>query len=424
MPQRPLSCLLLLLTCAAAWADDWPQWRGPNRDGISAETGLLQQWPEGGPPVAWKVYHVGDGYSAPAVANGKVILMGNGMGDQRMREWIVCLDEKNGQQIWACMTGLIRSGGGGYPGPRSTPAVAGGRVYALGLAGRVVCCDEKTGQPLWFRELTRDFGGKEPKFGYCESVLVDGDRVLCMPGGEKTVVALEAATGKEIWACKAGDPASYSSMVKATLGEVDQYVAFSEKGLLGIRANDGEILWRYDDPSNAQANCPTPVVVGQTVFAASGYGRGGACGWIQKDKEGKFSVKPLYFTTKMQNQYGGYVVVDNFLYGCCDPGVLVSMNYKTGVVARAVRTGRFALAYADRLLYLRHENGRMDLFTADAKKPTRAGTFEQPDRTKQKTWAYPVIANKKLYLRDQHVLLCYDIAAKEEKEEKPAEEKK
>jgi outer membrane protein assembly factor BamB len=370
----------------------------------------LKQWPEGGPPLAWTANKAGLGYGSPAIADGKVFLMGNG---EKM-EYVVCLDENSGEQIWACFTGSLRSGGGGYPGPRCTPTFADGKIYVMGLAGRVVCCDAKTGQPIWYREMTRDFGGWEPRWGYSESVLVDGDRVICTPGMEKTVVALDARTGKEIWAAHAGDPASYSSVVKAVFAETPQYVAFTQRGLVGIRASDGAILWRYDKPSNGQANCPTPVVLGSTVFAASGYGRGGGCVWIRKDEEGTFSPQELYSTNKMQNQHGGFVVVDGYLYGCSDPGVLVCLNYKTGKVTKAIRTGRFSIAYADGMLYLRKENGRVDLYEASSTKLTRRGTFEQPHRSKLKAWPHPVIANGRLYLRDQYVVLCYDIA-----EEKP-----
>jgi outer membrane protein assembly factor BamB len=238
---------------------------------------------------------------------------------------------------------------------------------------------------------------------------------------EKTVVALDAQTGKEIWAANAGDPAAYSSVIKADLYETPQYIAFTLRGVLGIRTSDGQILWRYDRPSNSQANCPTPVVVGKTVFAASGYGRGGGCAWIRKDEAGTFSVKELYFTNRMRNQHGGFVVLEGYLYGCCDPGVLVCMNYRTGASTKAIRTGRFSIAYADGMLYLRNEDGRVDLYEASSTNLVRRGTFEQPYRSEFKAWPHPVIANGRLYLRDQYVLLCYNVA--DEKAE-PSEEGK
>jgi len=403
---------LVLVSCGArAAAEDWPQWRGANRDGKSAETGLLKRWPEGGPSLVWTANTAGVGLGAPSVAEGKIFVMGNGEKQGLRMEWVVCLDDATGEQVWACRTGAIRSQGGGYPGPRSTPTFADGKVYAMGLAGRLLCCDADSGAPIWYRDMTRHFGGKEPRWGYSESVLVDGDRVVCTPGMQNTVVALDARTGRTIWAAAAGDPAAYSSIVKADFGQTPQYVAFTQRGLVGIRASDGEVLWRYDAPSNEQANCTTPVVVGSTVFAASGYGRGGGCAWVRKDDDGEFTAEELYFTNRMQCQHGGFVVVDNYLYGCGDPGVLVCMNYKTGVIAKAVRTGRFSIAYADGMLYLRNENGRVDLYVASPKSLTRRGTFEQPHRSESKAWPHPVIANGRLYLRDQYVVLCYDIAA-------------
>jgi len=401
----------LVAAALAAQADDWPQWRGPDRDGKSAETGLLKRWPEGGPSLAWVANHAGIGFSAPSVADGKVFLMGNGRDGVHRREWLVCLDEQTGKQLWACKTGRIRSDGGGYPGPRSTPTFANGKVYALGLAGRLLCCDANTGQPIWYRDLTRHFGGREPRWGYSESVLVDEGRVICTPGMENTLVALDADNGRLIWTAKVGDPAAYSSVIKAVLADTPQYVAFTDRGVVGIQASDGKLLWRYDAPSNGQANCPTPVVVGSTVFAASGYGRGGGCVWIRKDESGNFVAQQLYFTNRMQNQHGGFVVADGYLYGCCDPGVLVCLNYRSGVAVKAVRTGRFSIAYADGMLYLRHEDGQVDLYEASPKNLRRRGTFQQPYRSKYKAWPHPVIANGHLYLRDQYVLLRYDIAA-------------
>ncbi len=418
------SSLVLLCLAASVAADDWPQWRGPNRDGRSAETGLLRQWPEEGPPLVWKADSAGIGLGAPSVADGKVFVMGNGERQGVEKEWIVCLDEQTGEQLWACKTGAIRYDGDGYPGPRSTPTYADGKVYAMGLAGRLVCCNADSGVPIWYRDMTRHFGGKLPRWGYSESVLVDEGRVICTPGGRNTVVALDAKTGRHIWSAPADDPASYSSIIKATFGETSQYIAFTHRGLVGVHAEDGAVLWRYDEPSNQQANCPTPVVVGQTVFAASGYGRGGGCAWIKKDDEGQFTAEELYFTNRMQCQHGGFVAVDKYLYGCGDPGVLVCMNYKNGVVTRAVRTGRFSIAYADGMLYVRNEDGRMQLYTASPTNLALRGSFEQPNRSESKAWPHPVIANGRLYLRDQYTVLCYDVAKerKQPPEEQPEDE--
>ena len=309
------------------------------------------------------------------------------------------------------MTGAIRSNGGGYAGPRCTPTVANGKVYVMGLAGRIVCCDVRhRPAPLVPRRYSRlctasSLAGAMPSRSWSMATASSAPLVARTPSSRWM-----PTPGRDIWSAPVGDRASYSSPVKAVFNDTEQYVAFTEKGLIGVRAADGVLLWRYDAPSNGQVNCATPIVAGSTVFAASGYGRGGGCASIQLNKEGAFSAKQLYFTNRMQNLHGGMVLLDKYLFGCADPGVLVCMTYKSGSVVRAVRTGRFSIALADGMLYARNETGRVDLFDATSALTCR-GTFEQPFRSKQKAWAHPVIANGRLYLRDQYLLLCYDITA-------------
>ena len=400
-----LTATIGMLLATTVTADDWPGWRGPNRDGVSTEEGLLKTWPKEGPPQAWAINSAGYGYGAPSIADGKVFIMGNGP----EKEWVSCYDEKTGKQLWACATGPIPSAGKGFAGPRSTPTYYEGRVYVIGINGWLLSIDADTGKPIWFTELMRHWGGRKPLWGYSESPLVDKGVVIVTPGGQNSVIALDAKSGKKIWAANLGDPASYSSPIVATLAETKMYVVFTETGLVGLRASDGVLLWRYNAPSNGQANIPTPVVVGSTVFAASGYGKGGGCVWIKKNDEGKYEAEELYFTNKMQNMHGGFVVLDGYLYGCSDPGVMVALNYKTGKVAKVVRTGRFSIAAADDMLYVRHEDGKMFLFNASPTSLVKRGEFEQEYRSEEKAWPHPVIANGRLYLRDQYFLYAYDI---------------
>lgn len=407
-----LTATIGIMLTVTVRADDWPGWRGPKRNGVSTETGLLKTWPEEGPPQAWAINSAGYGYGAPSIADGKVFVMGNGP----EKEWVSCYDERNGKKLWACATGPIPFSGRGFAGPRSTPTYADGRIYVIGIGGWLVCIDADNGKPIWFSELRRHWGGQIPRWGYSESPLVDRGVVVVTPGGENTVVALDAKTGEKIWVAKLGDPASYSSPIVATLADTRMYVVFTEVGLVGLRASDGVLLWRYNAPSNGQANIPTPVVVGSTVFAASGYGTGGGCVWIKKNEEGKFVAEELYFTNKMQNMHGGFVVLDGYLYGCSDPGVLVALNYKTGKVAKVVRTGRFSIAAADDMLYVRGEDGKMYLYNASPTSLVKRGEFEQEYRSEEKAWPHPVIANGRLYLRDQYYLYVYDVM-KDRKEE-------
>lgn len=389
-------------------ADDWPSWRGPNRDGICAETGLLKEWPSEGPPLAWKTTGLGEGYSGPAIVGNVLYTMGNADG----KEWVLALDcTKQGKKVWATPIGLVRSEGGGYPGPRSTPTIDGDRLYTLGAAGDLVCLDAASGRRIWQHDLVRDFGGQAPQWAYAESVLVDGPWVLCTPGGQRaTIVALDKARGQLVWSSPVGDPAGYSSIIKASIGKVKQYVQLTHRGVVGVNAKDGAPLWRYDKPANGTANVTTPIWFGQTVFAASAYNTGGGLVWIKKAGRG-FQAQEMYFTKKMKNHHGGLILLDGHLYGA-DEGALTCLDYKTGDVKWANGApGKCSLLYADGMLYARNENGPMSLVEATPEACRVKGRFEQPDRSGKNSWPHPVIANGMLYLRDQDVLLCYDVRA-------------
>jgi len=394
----------------ASWsaADDWPAWRGPHRDGICKEKGLLKQWPPSGPPLAWKATGLGEGYSGPAIVGKRLYSMGNAEG----KEWVFALDwTQEGKKVWATPLGPIRHEGGGYPGPRSTPTIDGDRLYALGAAGDLVCLDASSGKLVWRRDLVRDFGGRIPQWAYAESVLVDGPWVLCTPGGPRaTIVALDKVRGQPVWTSPIGDGAAYSSIIAVSIGKVKQYVQFTQQGVVGVNAKDGALLWRYDAPANRTANCTTPVWFGQTIFAASAYNTGGGLVWVKKAGRG-FQAQELYFTRQMKNHHGGLILVDGCLYGA-DEGSLTCLDYKTGQVKWADRgPGKCSILYADGMLYCRNESGPMTLVEASPDACHIKGRFQQPDRSGKNAWPHPVIANGMLYLRDQDVLLCYDVRA-------------
>ena len=391
----------------STFAADWPEWRGPRRDGISREEGLLQEWPEGGPPLAWATNLCGEGYGGPAVVGNRVYLMGNGRGG----EWVLALNvAKGGEQQWASATGPVRHQGGGYPGPRSTPTVDGERVYALGLAGVLVCLDAEDGKVVWHKDLVEDFGGSIPNWGYAESVLVDGKFVLCTPGGkENTIVALNKDNGEKVWSAAIGDAAGYASIMKVKIAHVSQYVAFTAKGVVSVAADSGRLLWRYDAPANSTANCATPIWYRDTIFAASGYNKGGGLVWPRFTPQG-FMPQQIYFTKDMQNHHGGMVLINESLYGCSNPSVLTCLDYRTGKVQWTERScGKCSVVCADHRLYCRDENGPISLVVAGSKEFVLCGRFQQPHRSKQKAWPHLVVANGMMYVRDQNVLLCYDV---------------
>ena len=401
-----------------ALAADWPGWRGPQRDGISRERGLLQEWPEEGPPIAWATNLCGEGYSAPAVVGDRVYLMGNGRGG----EWVLALNvAKGGTQEWASATGPVRHQGHGYPGPRSTPTVDGDRVYALGLAGTLVCLSAEDGRVIWHKDLVADFGGTIPEWGYAESVLVDGKLVICTPGGdENTMVALNKDTGEKVWGAAIGDAAGYSSVIRVNIGRVSQYVAFTAKGVVGVAVDSGKLLWRYDAPAVSGINIPTPVWYRDTIFAATAYGKrgGGGLVWPRRSPQG-FAPQQIYFTKHMRNHHGGMVLVNEHLYGCSNPNVLTCMDYRTGQVAWTDRSsGKCSVLYADRRLYCRDEDGPISLVAASPKEFVLHGRFTPPYRSRRKAWPHLVIADGMMYVRDQNVLLCYDIRDKQDSKRK------
>lgn len=396
-----------------AVADDWPAWRGPNRDGISRETGLLKEWPPEGPKLLWKATGLGEGNSTPSIV-GKLLYV---MGDRDGKEWVMALDwTGEGKQAWATPVGPIRHKGNGFPGPRSTPTIDAGRLYTLGINGDLLCLDAGTGRVIWRHDLVGEFGGKVPAWGYSESVLIDGEWVVCTPGGQRaTVLALRKADGRSVWASPVGDPAAYSSIIEVSIGQgkqVRQYVQLTEKGLIGVNASDGKLLWRYGRRGNGHAKVTTTVWFGQTVFTATGYGSGsGALVRIEQTAEG-FSPQELYSTKGMKSHLGGMILLDGYLYGCNDPSILTCLKYETGQVMWTDRSsGRCSLLYADSVLYCRSEKGPVSLVEATAEGFRLKGRFNQPDRSNKQSWPHPVIANGRLFLRDQDVLLCYDVQA-------------
>jgi outer membrane protein assembly factor BamB len=351
---------------------------------------------------------LGAGYSTPAIAGGRVFTMGN----RHRKEYVIALSEKSGNRLWATAIARVRSKGGGYPGPRCTPTVDGDRVYALGLNGDLVCLETATGKKRWHRKLKRHFGGKAGKWGYSESPLVDNGLVVCTPGGKKaTLVALDKKTGRTIWKARVprGDKAAYASVVAATVGGKRQYVQFLSGGVVGISARHGKFLWRYSKPANSTANCCTPVAWGNYVFAASGYNAGG--GLVKLTRHGgRTHARQIYFSKSMKNQHGGMVLVDGHLYGCNDPGMLVCLEFRTGRLKwQERRPGKGSIACADGRLYYRREGGAIRLVEANPHGYIEHGYFNPPHRSSSPAWPHPVIANGRLYLRDQQTLLCYDV---------------
>jgi outer membrane protein assembly factor BamB len=412
MHQRHIGGLLILVLGAAcagrSVAHDWPQWRGPGRDAISPDKGLLTRWPDKGPPLAWTAHGIGHGYSSVAIAGGKIFTIGDRDDGGRQQEFVIALNQADGKELWAARVGDPWSDGG----PRCTPTVAGDLVYALGPHGDLVCLEADGGKERWRKNLASDFGGHMMSgWGYSESPLVDGDRLICTPGGgSATLVALDRKTGATFWKAQVpnGNGAAYSSVIAGDVGKQRIYVQFLQGGVVGVDADNGKLLWRYNKPANGTANCATPIFHEGYVFAASAYGTGG--GLVRLNGEGtNMQAHEEYFTTHMQNHHGGMVLVDGYLYGA-DNGTLTCLEFKTGkVMWDSHQAGKGSIAYADGRLYYRNEGGPMFLIKADPHKYVSAGRFDQPSRGNGPAWAHPALADGRLYLRDDDVLLCFNV---------------
>jgi len=413
MKYAPFALTCLFASGALLYPSDfdWPQWQGAGRDAKSRETGLLKDWTKEGPPIAWQARGLGEGYSTPSIAAGRLFTMGH----RDQNEHVFCLDEKDGKEMWAAPLGPGGKGGG-YPGPRCTPTVDGDVLYALGCGGTLVCLKVADGKEVWRKELRKDFKGQAGGWEYSESPLVDGDRLIVTPGGKSaTLAALNKKTGESLWQAVVpeGDSAAYSSVIAADVEGTRQYIQFLARGIVGIAAADGRYLWSYTRPANRTANCSTPIYFEGHVFAASSYGNGGGLAKLTRDGDG-FKVDEVYFTKDMKNHHGGMILLDGYLYGS-DEGKLTCMEFKTGQVKwKAGQPGKGSILYADGRLYYRNEGGKGTMFLVEAtpEKYIERGRFNQPDRSGQNAWPHPVIANGRMYLRDQDLLLCYDVKLK------------
>ena len=403
---------------AGSSASDWPQWRGPQRNGISQEGGLLKQWAAEGPKLLWQQNDIGDGYSTPAVVGTRIYLMSN-RGFEN--EFVQALSVQDGKPVWTTRVGNVGSGQDFlYGKARSTPTVDGDFIYALGSDGDLACLETRSGEIRWQKSLRKEFGGKPGIWAYAESPLVDGDVVVVTPGGEQaTMLALNKKTGAVIWksAVPGGEQAAYASAIVVQVGGRKQYVQFLSKGIVGVDAKTGQFLWRYAEPVKGMAQMVTPVARDGYVYGGA-HGVGGGTVRLKSDRGGVVAEQ-VYFARDLPNSIGGSVLVGDYLYGTAGPG-LVAAEFATGKITwQAECIGRGSVAYADGLLYLHGENGDVALVEATPEAYREKGRFTppaQPTRRRlgpypEKAWTYPVIANGRLYIRDNGTLWAFDIKA-------------
>jgi len=385
---------------------DWPQWQGPDRTGVSKETGLLKQWPASGPAVVWTATGLGSGYGSMAIAGNRVFVQGSRSGNSV----VVAYNRADGKEAWSKALGRSADNDQG-PGPRGTPTVDGDRLYALSESGDLMCL-KVDGAEVWKRNILNDFGGRQLRWLISESPLVDGPHVIVTPGGQGAgMVKLDKMTGKTVWAAKElSEPAGYSSPIVADVQGVRTYMTFMAGAGVGVRASDGKLMFRYPAAANGTANITTPIFHDDKAFFTSGYGTGAGLVSLSV-ANGSVSAQQVYFTREMKNHHGGVVLVNGYLYGY-DETILTCMEFATGKrMWRDRSVGKGAVTYADGHLYLQSEGNVVGLAEASPSGYVEKGRFNIPDKG-YPSWAHPVISDGRLYVRNQDTVTAYDIKAR------------
>jgi outer membrane protein assembly factor BamB len=384
---------------------DWFQWRGPNRDGISQETGLLQAWPKAGPPQAWRTSGAGNGYSSFSSAGGRLFTLGA----RNNNEYVMAFDRATGKKAWEYLNGRRYENDRG-DGPRSTPTIEGDRLYVLGGSGDLTCLD-LAGTKIWSINLIQKFGGRNPYWGYSESPLIVGDRILVNAGGPRaSIVAINKADGATLWQ-NHSDEAGYSSPMLMRTGSLNQVIFFTGSRALAVDSRDGRLLWSHNKAANGTANIATPIVRGTRVFLSSDYGTGAAL--LDIRAAGNLaSANEVYFTRDMRNHHASSVLVGDHVYGFSS-SILTALTFDTGAMAWRDRSvGKGSLAFADGRLYLYSEDGVVGLAEASPAGYREHGRFSLAQQSGLPTWSHPIISGGLLIIRDQDNVYAYDVRAK------------
>ncbi len=417
-----LGSALLLSSAANAIGEDWPTFRGEDRTSVSSEKNLLDKWPADGPKLVWSGTGAGRGYASPVVADGRIFTLGDRPSTAEDKdEYLTCFAEKTGKQLWKTKTGAAwNEGPESWQGSRGTPTVDGNRVYVVTPFGKLFCCNTSDGSVVWEKDLKSDFNGnKKDGWGYSESPLIDGELLVCTPGGKTaTVVALDKATGELVWKCERPDDegAGHASIVISQVGGQKVYVQNTAVGPMGIAAKTGELLWSYFVTAPT-AFIPTAIVKGDLVYSVAGYNSGAALLQQVPGRDGEVSIKEVYGLNKaLSNKHGGVVLVGDKLYfGREDDNIVQCADLKTGNIEwreRGEGTGSTSVIAGDGKLFIRFANGAVSLAKANPNKFQAISTFTTPGSGEgdKPSWAHPVIANGKLLLREGDTILCYDIS--------------
>ena len=399
------SLALLFLGCVLTtlvYSQEIAQWRGPNRDGIYPETGLLKSWPETGPTLLWHFDELGEGYSSVSVTNDRIFATGvlNGIG------YIFSLD-LSGKLLWKVPYGEEWTDN--YPGVRSSPLIYDGKIYMLSGYGKLVCRKADKGELVWTVDALKDFDGPNIRWGLTENLLADGNKVFCTVGGaENNIVAFDRNNGKVIWRCKAkGETSAYCSPALITLPTRKLFVTQTASSIIGIDAETGKMLWSHDQPNKYSVHANTPLYHDGYIYCVSGYGKGGVKLRLSPDGS---SVREVWRNVSLDNRMGGFVLVNGKIFGSDDQGkAWYCVDWVTGTNMFSGKiTGRGNIISADGMLYCYGDNGEMALVHPEQNAFTKISSFKVPYGTAE-YWAHPVIKNGRLYLRHGNSVMVYNL---------------
>jgi outer membrane protein assembly factor BamB len=405
--------LTALSTDFASGADApyWPRFHGPNGDNLSSDTSLLKEWPEDGPRLVWTAAGIGEGFSSVVLADGQIYIAGNV--DEKT---VVTALDLEGNIQWQTNCGKAWSGG--PEGTRGTPTFEGRRLYYENPHGDVFCLDTKTGQEIWSRNILREYGAKNTRWALAESLPIDGDHIICLPGGPNaSVVALEKKTGEPVWAADSanGDLAGYATASLIEYEGLRIVLTMSAKALIGVNADNGQLLFRYPHKTSYDVNATTPIFHEGQIFITSGYGTTGSVMLKLKVDGAMASVEKLWGSRELDNHHGGVILLDGYIYGAAhnfNNAKWICLDWKTGEMKYAERgVGKGSLTYADGMLYTLSEKRDVGLVPATPDAHEVVSRFKTPAGPDGPTWAHPVVCGGRLYIRHADNLYAYDVGA-------------
>ncbi|MHC4532770.1 MAG: PQQ-binding-like beta-propeller repeat protein [Planctomycetota bacterium] len=401
--------LSLILTSMANSADQesfWPQFHGPNRDNISTEKGLLKKWPKNGPELLWTAKGLGHGYSSMSIANG-MMYTASSIG----KDTVIIALNLEGSILWQVKNGKAFTGD--RPGTRGTPTIDGDRLFHQSPHGNLICLDAKTGDRIWELNIIEKYKSKIPNWALAESLLIDGDHLISSPGGPQTyMVALNKNTGSVVWKSPStGELAGYASPTLVEYKGLRIIITLTLKGMIGVNADTGELLWHVKHESYADENVLMPIFHDGEVFISTL--KAGSVKWKVNVKDGKVSLEELWRTDELDNHHGGIILLNGNLYGTStfrNRNLLVCLDWETGrnkYMDKCV--GKVSLTYADGMLYALSINGVMGLVRPTPNGQELVSSFEIPKGGKGFSWAHPVVCGGRLYIRHGEFLYAYSL---------------